>query len=112
MRWLIRSMVGEAFADVSEASDGRELFWQLMRAAYIEDHSLLVIADVYMPVYDGLQVIDAFRYLGFHVPLLVITAFPNPEMRERVERLGIAMLPKPFTGAQLERAVAALRAEA
>jgi CheY-like chemotaxis protein len=112
MRWLIRSMLGHKFGEVAEAADGRELFWQLLRAAYIEDRSLLVIADVYMPIYDGLQVLDAFRYLGFDLPLLVISAFPNDHIRERVARLGVPMLPKPFTGPQLERAVAELRAGA
>jgi len=112
MRWLIRSLVGDRYAEIAEAADGRELFWQLLRAAYLEDRSLIVIADVYMPIYDGLQVVDACRYLGFDVPLLVISAFPSAELRERVARLGVPMLPKPFTGPQLERAVAQLSAGA
>lgn len=109
MRWLIRSAVASRFEEIAEARDGRELFWQLLRAAYIEDRSLVAIADVCMPIYDGLQVIDAFQYLGFHVPLLVISAFTTAAMRERVARMGVRLLAKPFSGAQLQAAVADLR---
>lgn len=112
MRWLIRSLIGRRFADIEEVEDGRQLFWHLLRASYVDDHSLVVIADVYMPIYDGLQVLDAFRYLGFAVPLLAITAFPSTEMEERVARLGVPLLPKPFTGPQLERAISELHAGA
>jgi len=71
-----------------QARDGRELLWQLLRAAYIEDHSLFVI--------------------GFELPMLLISAFPDDTVRAQAAKLGVLLLAKPFTSAQLRAAVAEL----
>lgn len=108
VRYVISAILADRFGNIQEASDGRELLWQLLRAAYVEDHSLLVIADVRMPIYDGIQVIDAYRFLGFRVPMLLISAYPDEDVRERAADLGVLLLAKPFTKEQLRAAVAEL----
>jgi len=108
IRWVITSILADRFGVIQQASDGRQLLWQLLRAAYTEDRSLFVIADVRMPVYDGIQVIDAYRFLGFDLPMLLITAYPDDSMRDWAANHGVLLLAKPFTSAQLRAAVAEL----
>jgi CheY-like chemotaxis protein len=111
MRFVIRAVIGDAFTEVAEAADGRELIWQLMRSRRGRDSAglpgLVVIADVCMPTYDGLQVLTAWQDGEAVVPLVVITSFPSDEARERAAVLGAQFLPKPFTRADLRKAVEA-----
>src|SRR5262245_38415698 len=48
------------------------------------DHVDLVITDVRMPPSSGLQVLTLVREAGLDTPFLVITAFPDDEVRARV----------------------------
>ena len=109
MRFVIRAVIGDSFAEIAEASDGRELIWQLMRSRRGRDAqglpALVVIADVIMPVYDGLQVLTAWQDGEAVVPLVVISSFPSDDARERAAVLGAQFLAKPFTRAELRRAV-------
>jgi CheY-like chemotaxis protein len=108
MRWLIRTVLGDAFLETAEAADGRELIWQLMRSRRGRGPSgkpaLVVVADVIMPTYDGLQVLAAWQDGVPLVPLVVISSFPDADTRERALALGAVFLPKPFSRTQLRRA--------
>lgn len=94
MRTLVAEVLRAEDYDVIEAADGRELFWHVERA--LADGGLdLVISDVRMPVYTGLDVVEAWS--GFKGPrVLLMTAFADPELRQRVTDLGIVLLDKPF----------------
>ncbi|AKU96443.1 Two-component response regulator [Labilithrix luteola] len=94
MRTLVAEVLRAEDYDVIEAADGRELFWHVERA--LADGGLdLVISDVRMPVYTGLDVVEAWT--GFRGPrILLMTAFADPELRQRVTDLGIVLLDKPF----------------
>ena len=109
MRWLVRSTLQPEFSDVLEAADGRQLFSLLLRtslaAGSSEPAALVLIVDVRMPVYDGLEVLDAWQDDEPHIPVIVITSFPDDAVRAEVERLGAILLPKPFTRATLRRVV-------
>src|SRR5689334_6622524 len=77
-RWTLRLALSMMGFEVSEAADGRELFWALeglSPALRIEPD--LVIADVYMPAYNGLDVLSARREWMPRHGLIVITAFPD-----------------------------------
>jgi DNA-binding response OmpR family regulator len=105
-RWTLRLALSMMGFDVSEAADGRELFWAIEgfeRKPAQEPE--LVIADVYMPVYNGLDVLGAWTEGGQRHPLIVITAFPDEVLRRRVTELGAFLLAKPFTLAALSRTV-------
>lgn len=107
MRWLVRDTVGADFHEVIEASNGRELLWSLMRSSLqVTDEDLVIITDLYMPTYDGLQVLDAWRELHPRVATVMITAFPTDEVRQRARELGIRLLAKPFSTATLKTVVA------
>ncbi len=108
MRWLVRAAVGGTFTRVVETADGRELFWELLRHSVSPppDQKLVVVADVRMPVYDGLVVLEAAREeLGLRVPLIVITSFPDAQLCERVARVGGRLLSKPFSMRRLRHLV-------
>lgn len=112
MRLLVRDIVGANFHEVIEASNGRELFWALMRSSLqVTDEDLVIITDMYMPTYDGLQVLDAWRELHPSVATLMITAFPNDVVRQRARELGIRLLAKPFSTATLKTVVAEVARE-
>ena len=105
-RWTLRLALSMMGFDVTEAADGRELFWaieNLERKPSSEPE--LVIADVYMPVYNGLDVLGAWSEGGQRHPLIVITAFPDEVLRRRVADLGAFLLAKPFKLAALARTV-------
>ncbi len=61
-----------------------------------------VITDVRMPIMSGVQLQAAIRALGYHVPFIFITAFPEEGTRERAMRDGATcFLTKPFEAPQL-----------
>jgi len=106
MRQFVRNAVGPAFDDVVEVCDGRELFWTLLRARFATDRhpDMVVITDIAMPAYNGLDVLDAWGDQDA-IPTIVMTAFPSDEVRARAEQLGVALLAKPFSLARLRRIV-------
>jgi CheY-like chemotaxis protein len=107
MRSFVREAVGGEFREVIEVSDGRQLFWTLLRADFLggSERDLLIVTDLYMPAYDGLAVIDAWREVYPKAPAVLITAFPSDEVRRRASDLGAVMLAKPFSTADLKRVV-------
>jgi CheY-like chemotaxis protein len=108
MRWFVRSAIGAEFREVVEAVNGRELLWTLLRSRISKtdlDHRDLVITDLYMPGYDGLDVLDAWRDREARVPTIVITAFPSETIRQRAKDLKVVLLAKPFTRAALRQAL-------
>jgi len=83
---------------VREAADGRELFWALEEVSRVGGaEPALVIADVYMPAYDGLEVLEAWREAMAGRGVICITAFPDAVVARRVQALGAELLPKPFS---------------
>lgn len=109
MRAFVRGALGHDYPDVVEAEDGRQLFWQLMRSSFTPSgraaEPMVIVADVCMPAYSGLDVLDAWHDDGPPPPVVVITSFPDDVTRARVDRLGAILLAKPFTRAKLRDAV-------
>jgi CheY-like chemotaxis protein len=108
MRRFVRRAVGPAFAEVVEVCDGRELFWTLLRARFEAEPAspeLVVITDVAMPGYNGLDVLDAWGDDASRVPTIVMTAFPSEQVRARAALLGVTLLAKPFSLTRLRRVV-------
>jgi DNA-binding NtrC family response regulator len=105
-RWTLRLALSMMGFEVHEAADGRELFWALEALTHKPNAvPELVIADVYMPAYNGLDVLAAWTDAAPHHPLIVITAFPDEVLTKRVAELGATLLAKPFTLAELARSV-------
>jgi DNA-binding response OmpR family regulator len=97
-RWTLRLALSMMGFDVREAADGRELFWALEEVSRVGGpEPALVIADVYMPAYDGLEVLEAWRESMAGRGVICITAFPDAVVARRVRALGAELLPKPFS---------------
>jgi CheY-like chemotaxis protein len=108
MRWFVRSAIGGEFREVVEAANGRELLWTLLRSRFSAkelDHRDLVITDLSMPAYDGLEVLDAWQDRAASVPTILITAFPSAAVHQRAKDLGVIVLAKPFSRAALRQAL-------
>ena len=116
MRSLVRVTLAAEFPDAIELASGRDLFWHLLRASFASVRAparpMLVVADVRMPGYTGLEVIDAWQNDDRDVPFVVITSFPDDSVRARVAELGATLVTKPFTRAALRDGVRAARRRA
>lgn len=80
--------------------------------AWPEEGVDLIVIDLKMPGVDGIEALRALRASGDSTPVLLITAFPEPEARSRAAALGIALLAKPFRLSALLRQVEELTAGA
>lgn len=66
-----------------------------------------IVSDLQMPGMSGLELLEHLRRNGCRMPLIVLTAFPEPAVRERALQSGAAgFLSKPFQADELMRCVA------
>jgi len=85
---------------IAAARNGREL---LERA--VQEKPDLVITDIRMPEMDGIEAATKI-YEQFPVPVILVSAYHDPELIERAERDHIlAYLVKPIKQADLETAI-------
>ncbi|HUH04654.1 MAG TPA: response regulator [Kofleriaceae bacterium] len=71
----------------------------------------VIVTDVRMPGFSGLSIVEGLRMNGWSQPLVVISAFGDREMHQRVARLGrAAMIDKPFDGDELREKIEELLA--
>jgi len=93
MASLVRSLGFDALA-----FDSAEEF---LRSPRVDDSACL-ITDVQMPGMSGLDLQNRLIALGRRIPIIFITAFPEPAIRSRAEAGGaLAFLEKPWSGSAL-----------
>jgi CheY-like chemotaxis protein len=70
----------------------------LKRADEIRDASLiLILSDINMPGMSGLEMLPVVRARRPDVPVIMITAYGDPDTRRRaIERGAVGLLPKPI----------------
>lgn len=68
----------------------------------------LVVADVFMPGIGGTVLAWQLREVRPDVPILLVTAFPNPTTHADARALGVPLLAKPFLPEELVAQVARL----
>ena len=74
---------------------------EFLRSAHLNDTSC-VIADVQMPVMNGVELLTLMHTQGYGVPFIFITAFPDESVRARALKAGaICFLAKPFAAPTL-----------
>ena len=109
MRYFVRSAIGDEFSEVVEVADGRELFMALLRSSFSQvkdcERERVIVTDLYMPTYDGFDVLDACQELDAGAKTVLITAFPSEAVRQRASELGAVLLAKPFSTAALRAVV-------
>jgi CheY-like chemotaxis protein len=90
-----------AYWEVETAPNGTEALQRFAR-----DRFDLVVTDLKMPHMDGCQLTEAIRILDKTVPVLWITAFPEPNSEAKARRLGVCRcLHKPVSVAEIRRVV-------
>lgn len=100
---LTTSLEGKGYR-VTRARNGQELAAK-MTSALIGDKTArypdLLIADVNMPAYSGLEVLQSFRDAKCDVPAIIVTGDSRVHTKRTALRLGAILLPKPFSMAQV-----------
>src|SRR5258706_3648649 len=73
---------------------------------FAHDPADVLVTDIFMPDYDGIQFIGYFRKFYPHVPIIAISGNPIGDMLEVARKLGVAAaLEKPFAVEDLLKAV-------
>jgi CheY-like chemotaxis protein len=108
MRELLVEVLNQAGCGVTVARNGTEMLSDLLKAALNQfpgEPFDLLITDQQMPGCTGLEALARLRSIGYAMPALLITAFPDSEVRVRADRLRAVVLAKPFAVAELQDAV-------
>lgn len=77
-----------------------------LSGAALGGHGCVVVADIHMPGMTGIELLEYLRGSGNCVPVILITGQPSAAMTARAWAAGaLALLEKPFNGAELLRLV-------
>ena len=108
----MRDMVAAALrldgAEVVVARDGTELLERLGSMTAERSPRFrydLIVADIRMPGYTGMQVLEGMRRAGWTTPMILMTAFSDRVTRARVEEQQAVLFDKPFDVDDLRTAV-------
>jgi two-component system chemotaxis response regulator CheY len=111
VRRAIRLMLEKAGYDILEAADGQAA----IEAIHTGENQLVVdaiICDMRMPKINGLQAIAYFKTHFPHVPVVVLTGFPDTEMAVSCLRDGVVdYLVKPVDSEHLQSAISRAMAQ-
>ena len=108
MRRLLAWSLEHAGHEVVECADGITLLRKLSRPGWMQaaDPIDVVVSDIRMPGYTGLEVLASMREFEDCPPIILISAFADAAAREQARELGAAaLLPKPFDQDELVEAV-------
>lgn len=79
-------------SSVDAAYSGEEALSRLAESSYD-----LIIADLRMPGFDGLELIKGVRYLDPRVPIVLMTGYGSESIQKQASRLGVnRYVDKPF----------------
>jgi DNA-binding NtrC family response regulator len=97
MRALLAAKLRRAGLEVVEASSGYEALDWLARCLFGRPTIDLILSDVRMPGFDGLNILASLRQTRTLIPVILITAFGSTAAHASAARLGaFAMVDKPF----------------
>ncbi|MFO0611885.1 MAG: response regulator [Polyangiaceae bacterium] len=95
LRWLIADRLRADGHTVIEVSSGAELMDFIRKV--VADHPDVIVSDVLMPGFDGIEVLGALRMAEWSVPVVLMTALRDRDVRDAANRLGaLALFEKPF----------------
>jgi DNA-binding NtrC family response regulator len=103
VRWSVAEVLGERGYEVEEAHDAASAMHAICEMA---DRTDVVLLDLRLPDSDDLRLLSAMRWLSPATPVILMTAYGSPELREEARRLGAFMvIDKPFEMNELARIV-------
>ena len=111
MRVLLRRALIRRGYEVVDAPDGPHLVQAIVDGLLAPQTQVpdLIVTDVRMPGYSGLEVLARLRREGWTTPVILITAFGDAQLHAEAKQLGAAcVLNKPFAMEDLVAAVEAL----
>jgi CheY-like chemotaxis protein len=98
LRHLLSTELRQAGYTVTEVASGTDLLDRLA-SDLIESAKPqfdLLVSDVRMPGWSGLEVLGGLRRAGLGLPVVLITAFGDPPTHRAAHKLGAVLLDKPF----------------
>jgi CheY-like chemotaxis protein len=100
LRVLLSTMLAKDGYEVIAVGDGAELL-DYLGSVHLQDGSArpvdLIISDIQMPGWTGLQILQGIRAKDWATPVILITGFGSREVRREASRLGVtAFFDKPF----------------
>lgn len=105
---LVQALEKDGY-EVQEIENGDQLITYLGTCEGIgegERTPNIIVSDVRMPGYDGLEILEGLREAGWNTPVILITAFGDPALHRRALGLGaVAVFDKPFDLDDLRTAV-------
>jgi len=108
MRRLVVEALRKAGHEVTEAADGGRLLLNIIQA-FNRDPSLalvdVIVTDVRMPVCNGLELVERLAEANWRIPIILMTAFGDDDIRRRAERPDAVLLEKPLSVGALREAV-------
>ncbi len=108
MRRLVVEALQKDGHDVTAVADGGWLFVRLAEAFhYNPPYSMIdcVVSDVRMPECGGLDLLEGLTDVHGCVPIILMTAFGDDDLRARAENLGWLLMEKPLSLDALRSAV-------
>lgn len=112
MRAMVRVSLEREGYVVSEAASANEVFAAsdaFTPAKWPRGDVDLLLVDLRMPARSGLEVLSLLRTGRWTTPAILMTAFPDQDVRQAADFLGVPVLAKPFPLGELtETALAVL----
>jgi CheY-like chemotaxis protein len=104
-RLVVETLRRDGYA-VSEVANGEELLLRLTTPPSPSAPRIdLIVSDIRMPEYTGLEVVDALRRSRRTTPVILMTAFGDRETRALADSLNAVLFDKPFAMDDLRTAV-------
>ena len=111
MRELLGAVLRRDGFEVLLAESGDQLLQRVTARVLRQADSRgvdLIISDVRMPMFSGIEVLEALRRCDWSVPCILISAFADEALFAEAERLGAMLFAKPFDLDDLRLAAAHL----
>jgi DNA-binding NtrC family response regulator len=109
VRWSLTEILETEGFEVIAVSSGSALLEHLGSAFLFEQRTTppdVIVSDIRMPGVSGLKVLEGVRQRGWNIPVVLITAFGDDEIRARAMRLDATLLSKPLDLNELQAALA------
>ena len=111
LRELVVESLRKDGHEVVDVADGCQLLMRITNRYRLRPHPDpidLIVSDIRMPVVNGLDIAQGLRDAHWKTPLVLITAFSDPETQARADELGAVLLDKPFKMSALRLSVSEL----